>query len=105
MRLILNRYETIPPEYLELFCDISGFYEFFCLCFLHVDSIWNQRKAVRADFAAIIGISFLFVSSILCNYFVRLGDAKSVATALIKRSPRNTVELKQIAIDCGFKLP
>ncbi len=53
--VLLHRYLETPQEYLHLFEDDNAFFEIFCMCFLHVDSVWVNRKAVRTDFGKIIG--------------------------------------------------
>ncbi len=51
-----QRYLSEQRSFWMLFEDPTAFFEIFCVCYHHIDSTWTYRKAVRSEFAKIIGL-------------------------------------------------
>lgn len=77
------------------------------MTFLHVDSIWTHRNAVRGDFGKIIGKLRMFNITRTCYFAVLIfrmlsGEAKTLVSNVIKRNPRNMFEFRSVAEDEGM---
>lgn len=68
----------------EVFEERNSFFEIFCHCVFHVDSVWTQRNAVRADFGGIVG------------------EVKSLVVSILSESPRSLDEFTEIAVSKGL---
>lgn len=74
----------IRANYWELFEDEEAFFEIFSYCFMAMDTIWRQRKAVRADFGKITG------------------EIKEKMKVILGRGPKSIRDFKLVAIDEDF---
>ena len=74
----------IRATYWELFEDDEAYYEIFSYCFMAMDTIWRQRKAVRADFGKITG------------------EIKEKMKVILSRGPKSIRDFKVVAIDEDF---
>lgn len=79
-----GQYLRVKTGFWEMFREPLALSEIFCICFIHIDALWSHRKAVRADFAKIIG------------------EVKGLLYGILGRSPRSVEEFKQIAMDEGM---
>lgn len=59
------RYAGKTAKYWAIFDDSQGFYEVFSLFFIHIDKLWTQKQAVRAQFGAIIGETKTLMQNVL----------------------------------------
>jgi hypothetical protein len=64
-----------------LFAESQAFMQVFGICFLHVDAVWTERKAVRADFSKIISELKGMLSTVLDRGPKSLEDFKYIAAA------------------------
>lgn len=80
------KYLSVEAGYWEMFEDPTAFFEFFCVCFFHMDYIWQDRKAVRSDFGKLIG------------------EIKTLVSQVLERAPKSVEEFKWIAADEGMVL-
>lgn len=58
----------------------------FCICFIHVDYLWNLRKADRSQFGVIIN------------------EIKAIVTKILNNAPKSVQEFKIYAKDEGVFL-
>jgi len=79
-----NKYFSEKAGYWGVFEDPTAFFEIFCMCFHHVDSIWTHRNAVRADFGKIIG------------------ETKQIVKQTLAKNPKTLLEFKFAAADEGM---
>jgi hypothetical protein len=82
-----HKYLSAQSGYWELFEDGNAFFELFCVCFLHIDSVWTNRKATRADFAKIIG------------------ETRALVTEALAQNPKSVMDFKYAAADSGMVVP
>lgn len=68
----------------ELFTDSTAFYELFSICFMFMDQLWIEQKAVRADFGKLIA------------------HIKDIATKVLARGPKSLSEFRKYAVDEGL---
>jgi len=78
------KYLSVEAGYWEMFEDSSAFFEVFCVCFFHMDYIWQDRKAVRTDFGKLIG------------------EIKALVSQVLERAPKCVEEFKWIASEEGM---
>ena len=68
----------------EVFEERNSFFEIFSHCVSHVDTVWIQREAVRADFGGIVG------------------EVKTLVASILSESPRSLDDFTQIAMNKGL---
>eukprot|EP01041_Mallomonas_annulata_P009428 gene9427-19581_t len=79
-----QKYFSIQSGYWELFENKNVFFEIFCICFFHVDRLWTSRKAVRSDFANL------------------MGEVKGTIAQVLATSPKSISDLRVAATDAGM---
>jgi len=79
-----QQFATVATCFWDLFTTPTAFYEIFNTLFIHIDNLWTYRKAVRSDFAAIIG------------------EVKQLLLAILKKGPKNILEFKAMAEEEGL---
>ena len=80
--------------------------------FVHIDRLWSQRKAVRSDFAAIIGAATFYRISITCVYTCNacmlcmydVGEVKASLVRILKRGPKTIQDFKSISQEEGVTI-
>lgn len=89
--------------------------QIFCLCFLHIDTVWTKRNAVRTDFGKIIG-TFDFLRHVWTSchaltsgpFFLTsltTGELKAALVKVLERGPRSMDEFRHVAVEVGMEVP
>lgn len=79
-----NKYFSVQAGHWGVFEDPTAFFEIFCMCFHHVDSIWTHRNAVRTDFGKIIG------------------ETKQIVKLTLAKNPKTLLDFKFAVADEGM---
>jgi len=77
--------------------------------FVHIDRLWSQRKAVRSDFAAIIGAASFYRIPDTCVYTCNVcmydvGEVKTSLVSILKRGPKTIQDFKSISQEEGVAI-
>ena len=67
---------------LDLFADEKTFFYIFVTCFMHLDSIWRHRAAVRSQFGSLIHETKILISQVLSEEPRTLEDFQQISEGM-----------------------